>query len=284
MKRIFALLMVAAMLLTMTACEIRLNGFGPSDDHHDDQEPAATISPMMPTIAPEEFEPPMPSEPVMEEPMAPTEPVAPTEPAAPTSCPHDYTAATCDAPAKCALCGETKGDALGHDYQGGDCDTAGKCSRCGKKGEKPSGHTDGWGGKCSVCGAKTDRYYDIQKALDRSERYPKYIGINYDLICNEYDLYNMTKELKYFNDAHEHTLEIYEYLKKVISLCEDYKELDMLTDECRDLLLEMPTVPGSTSSSAIRSYISDAKGFARKASRISVIYNVLCDDYELPGV
>ena len=58
----------------------------------------------------------------------------------------------------------------------------------------------------------------------------------------------------------------------------------MLTDECRELLLEYPTVPASASSSAMRSYISDARSFARKAQNVGIIYNVLCANYELPGI
>ena len=44
-----------------------------------------------------------------------------------TECAHQYSAATCDIPAKCNLCGKTDGSALGHrtDF--------GKCSACGTK-------------------------------------------------------------------------------------------------------------------------------------------------------
>lgn len=41
------------------------------------------------------------------------------------ACEHKYSKATCTTAAKCTLCGETSGKALGHNY------AAGKCSRCG---------------------------------------------------------------------------------------------------------------------------------------------------------
>ena len=39
---------------------------------------------------------------------------------------HSYSPATCDAPQKCTICGNTNGNALGHDF------SSGNCSRCGK--------------------------------------------------------------------------------------------------------------------------------------------------------
>ena len=274
MKRVLAI-MILAISLTLSACTIRI----PMPDRPSlggsGGEIIPTVSPSIPVVEPtmpEEY--PMPTEPVT--------PEGPSEPAGPASCQHTYSDATCDVPATCSKCGQTTGDALGHNFQGGSCDTPGTCSRCGAT--SGTGAHNYYGSKCTVCGDKTQRYYDIQDALKRCERYPKYMKSNYELICSDQELFNMTKEAQYFTKAHKRALEVHDYLQNIINFCEDYNELHMLTDECRDLLLEMPTVPGSSTTSAMRSYISDAKLFALNASRLSVIYNVLCESYELPGV
>ena len=303
MKRYLWLLLAAFMLMSLVGCSVDFknnasgNGGKPTD--------APTIAPTEPVIMESEpviveptepvvvdpTEPVVvePTEPGVADPTEPTEATESTEPLASDSadsgaCSHDYAEATCDAPAQCTICGETNGEALGHNFEGGDCETAGKCSRCGKTADEPDGHKDGYGGKCAVCGSKTERYYDIQKALNDVERYFKYSNSNYELIDNQYEQFKLTKDPRNFTKAHEYVLEIHEYLQKIIGKCEDYKELDMLTDDCRDLILEMPIVPESSSDSAMRSYISDARSYARDASRLSVIYNVLCENYELPGV
>ena len=58
---------------------------------------------------------------------APTTAVIPatTAPATEPRCVHEYTDADCTTPKTCALCGITRGNALGHDY------AEGICSRCG---------------------------------------------------------------------------------------------------------------------------------------------------------
>ena len=47
------------------------------------------------------------------------------QPEAEQKCEHKFSKATCTAAAKCTLCGEVSGKALGHSY------SAGKCTRCG---------------------------------------------------------------------------------------------------------------------------------------------------------
>lgn len=294
MKRIFLMITAVVLLLSLVGCEIRLPGIDISiNNSNNSPKPVGTVAPnatdAMPTVAPTiaPTMPMMPTEPAFE----PTEPAeeptqsedTPNKPATPAECSHSYTGANCETPATCTLCGNTNGEALGHSFEGGSCDTPGTCSRCGKQSESGGEHTY-YGGICTVCGNRNERFDEIKNALKRSERYPKYIEINYGLIDSEYELFKLTSDPDCFADAHKYALEIHDWLNMVIKYCEDYRELNMLTDDCRELLLEYPTVPSSASTSAMRSYISDARAYARKASRISIPYNVLCEDYDLPGV
>lgn len=203
-----------------------------------------------------------------------------TEPApAPTECSHDYSKATCTAAATCKLCGATTGSKVEHQYSKATCTKPATCGVCGattgSKGEHVYNKTS-----CTVCGAQNPKYAEIAKALKDVERYPKYIQSNKDLIDIYYDKFKLatssSKEMQCFNDTHKRVLEIHDYLQKIIKKCGKYEELKMLVEDCE---IDMPVVPSSTSTSALRSYISKAKTYALKASRISVLYNVLCDSY-----
>lgn len=52
---------------------------------------------------------------------------------------HNFSKATCEAPAKCQRCGKTRGEALGHNYKNG------KCTRCGKAQPKMENKKFGYG-------------------------------------------------------------------------------------------------------------------------------------------
>ncbi len=257
MKKFSVVFLVMAMCLSLCAC--MSNDTGMSNNGA-----AAVVTPTQAaTIAPTM---PVPTEPAEE--MTPsTAPVEgntnPTEGNAnqennntPAGCNHSFSEATCQKPATCSLCGETKGELGAH-----------KFTKTG----------------CSVCGAENPARAEIAAALKAIERYPKYIEINKDLIANEYDLFNMTGDLKYFNDAHEHTLQIQDYLKKVIDKCKDYVDEDFwikeIVEDSQECVLEMPVVPTSTGKSTIRSYISKCKTYSTKADRIFAVYDNLCKDY-----
>ena len=74
---------------------------------------------------------------------------------------HDYTAADCDTPKTCKVCGATEGKALGHSWSDGSCENAISCSVCGEIAGKPFGHR--WSDpdptlcsskrSCFICGA-----------------------------------------------------------------------------------------------------------------------------------
>ena len=55
-------------------------------------------------------------------------------------CPHSYTEATCETPAKCIYCNKTKGSALGHSYVDATCEKAKECTVCGKIEGEALGH------------------------------------------------------------------------------------------------------------------------------------------------
>lgn len=75
---------------------------------------------------------------------------------------HEFSAATCTAPATCSKCGETEGEALGHDWLEATCIQAKTCQRClGTQGEA-LGHK--WNDAtctkpmiCSVCGEESGK-------------------------------------------------------------------------------------------------------------------------------
>ncbi len=73
---------------------------------------------------------------------------------------HSWLAADCEYPKRCAVCGETEGEAKGHSYSESDCENPATCANCGLTEGEAVGHT--WVDAncttpktCSVCG-KTD--------------------------------------------------------------------------------------------------------------------------------
>ena len=73
-----------------------------------------------------------------------------TEPTAP-ACTHEFSEASCTAPATCALCGETVGEKLAHEYTEATCTKRPECIYCGKKRGSTLGHNYE-NGKCTNCG------------------------------------------------------------------------------------------------------------------------------------
>ncbi len=75
-------------------------------------------------------------------------------------CDHDFEKATCEKPATCSLCGETKGDVGDHKYIEANCETAKRCRYCNKKVGEPLGHDYSIYGVCTACKAKDPMYVD----------------------------------------------------------------------------------------------------------------------------
>jgi hypothetical protein len=248
MKKLLAAILAVVMCVALCAC-----GTGDADVSENGGNGAMKPT-QAPTVAPTM---PMATEPVEDATAEPTQgttqPEATTQPAA---CSHNFTEATCQKPATCTLCGETNGETAAHKFNKATC---------------------------TVCGAENPTYSKIAKALKDMERYPKYISINKDLIATQYDLFKLNGDMKHFTDAHENTLQIQGYLKKVIEICEDYVNDDFwikkIVEDCQECILEMPIVPTSTGTSAIRSYISKCKTYSTKADRIFVLYKNLCETY-----
>lgn len=70
---------------------------------------------------------------------------------------HQWTAAACDKPKTCTLCGNTEGTPLGHTYDSPSCDKPSKCTVCGEDSTTPTGHkyseaTCDKPAVCTVCG------------------------------------------------------------------------------------------------------------------------------------
>lgn len=196
---------------------------------------------------------------------------------------HDWENATCTSPKTCKICQETSGSANGHDWKSATCKAPKTCKDCGETSGSIGEHAFD-GSTCTICG-QTNYSSDaeIAQALKKIERYVKYIEINKDLIANEYDLYCLSGDLQYFNDAHEHTLEINEYLKKVIEIFEDINSnhyfIKSIPSDCQECILSMPTVPSNTSSTSIKSYMRKCSSFAEKADRVFVFYEKLCETF-----
>ena len=196
MKKLFAIFLIAVMCLSLCACAPGNTGVDRNNDGAAAVTPtdAATIAPTMPMATEPAFEDMAPSTAPAEDSAEPTEGNASqgsgntNQGSGNTSagCNHNFSEATCQKPATCSLCGETKGELGAH-----------KFTKTG----------------CSVCGAENPARAGIAKALKAIERYPKYININKDLIETDYNLFDMTSDLKHFNNAHKRTLEIQDYLK-----------------------------------------------------------------------
>lgn len=74
------------------------------------------------------------------------------------SCQHEWSAASCEEPEKCNLCGESRGEPLGHTWENATCSTPKTCSVCGLTEGEVLEHT--WAEAtydapktCIVCGA-----------------------------------------------------------------------------------------------------------------------------------
>ena len=79
------------------------------------------------------------------------ETAATAEPPAATPHTHNYSAATCTAPAKCS-CGATKGAALGHNFRAATCTSPKTCKICGKTEGTAADHSYDTAGTCTKCG------------------------------------------------------------------------------------------------------------------------------------
>lgn len=290
MKKCILLICCLALMLLLTACDLNglkdiVSGDLGGDSMGGVQQPPAT---MVPTMAPIATAPAM-TMPVEIEPTDPPEEEEPsTEPddsgsgtQDPAICNHQYSAATCTSPAVCQLCGETNGAALEHNFVGGDCATAATCSYCGAAAPGGGQHSF-YGGICRNCGAKNERYDKIRRALQLAERYINYSTINFQLIESQERQFEMTKDPKIYTKVHEEVLEVHDWMQNLVKACEDYQELHTLTENAQELVLEMPIAASSATSTAFRKYISSAKLYAQKASRMKAIYNAWCEDYDLP--
>lgn len=73
---------------------------------------------------------------------------------------HNWTSATCTAPATCTICGTTEGSALSHTWADATCTVAKTCTVCGTTEGDVSGHTwDADTGRCTICGETVSAEY-----------------------------------------------------------------------------------------------------------------------------
>lgn len=73
---------------------------------------------------------------------------------------HNWTSATCTAPATCTICGTTEGSALSHTWVDATCIVAKTCTVCGTTEGDVSGHNwDADTGRCTICGETVSTEY-----------------------------------------------------------------------------------------------------------------------------
>lgn len=193
MKRIIAMLLVAACLFSMTACLEQPHSAETEDDREtiesiktepteestlestssteesvssesepSDTEPAETNPPVTKPTEPSL----RPTEPETE----PTQPSAePTEPAAtePVHI-HTWENATCTNPKTCTTCGATEGSANGHDWMAATCNEPKTCNSCGATEGTVLTHNY-VGGTCSHCGLIYSNFTIPSSGYDGSE-------------------------------------------------------------------------------------------------------------------
>ena len=160
-----------------------------------------------------------------------------------------------------------------HIWDNGSCEQYKSCTACGTKSTELGKHNFNKTA-CIVCGEPNPISKDIAKALKDIERYVFYISNNRDLIVNAYNLYYLTKDYGYFSDVLNDTLDIVDYLRKVVSKCQKYVEydiiLEIMIENCQEHILDAPA--GSSN-------IGDYKLYAEQANRIFVFYDSLCKTY-----
>lgn len=84
---------------------------------------------------------------------------------------HDYSDATCKAPATCKVCGKSNGATLNHNFSAATCTKAKTCSVCGATEGSPSGHSlvDCVCSNCGVVKITLDQLQGTWKATTYSE-------------------------------------------------------------------------------------------------------------------
>lgn len=169
MKRVITLLLVLAMLLSLTACadsdknptdpsssgQAATDGKENTTDSTTDTTGATQESTGEPTSAPTSAPTTAATQASTQAPtQAPT--VAPTQPT-PTACSHNWKAATCTAAKTCTKCGATEGNAAGHSYTNATCTAPKTCTTCGATDGNAAEHSYS-NGACSACGAADPNY------------------------------------------------------------------------------------------------------------------------------
>lgn len=89
------------------------------------------------------------------------------------SCEHEWLDASCEEPAKCSLCEEVKGEALGHTWADATCETPNTCSVCGTTDGEALGHT--WVDatydspkSCTTCGKTEGEALPVIQAVEQA--------------------------------------------------------------------------------------------------------------------
>ena len=189
--------------------------------------------------------------------------------------PHTFSEATCTAAATCSACGAVNGEPLPHTLTKATCQEFATCTVCGLTGTEKGAHSYNKG-TCSVCGHQDPRYAEIKSILTKIERYPTYLKLDCSILETQVDLYKINGKASVLMDIIDKVDEMYGYVKKVRDACKDQRELKLLYDECLDV--EYPGTSGS-SSSAIRSYLSNVNKFKRQCGYVYMMYDVIAPSY-----
>lgn len=181
MKRLFSLILLSIVLLSLCACDKNSNqniassttsnqaATDNTDESIDSTAETTQAATEEPTTAPTTESTNAPTEePTTKPPETPA--TKPTEiPTAPTACSHSYKDATCTAPKTCTKCGVAEGNAAGHSYKDATCTAPQTCAKCGTTEGRAVGHN--WKNAtcttakvCSICntteGNTTEHQYD----------------------------------------------------------------------------------------------------------------------------
>jgi len=156
MKKIFALLLVPAMLFTLAACDNSSQTTDPSTEPSqttteatgsttDNTEETTGVT-QAPTDKPTDEPTTAPTE---ETTAPPTQKPTETPTTQPTVCNHSWKAASCTEPKTCKTCGAREGSAAGHSWKTATCTAPKTCKTCGATEGSAAGHS--W--KTATCTA-----------------------------------------------------------------------------------------------------------------------------------
>lgn len=145
---------------------------------------------------------------------------------------HDFAPATCTAPSTCTRCGETTGEALGHKYSEATCIRPSTCIRCGESVGDKAPHSTEFG-VCTVCN-------ELQGSDDAQAIVKSWLQLELDS-CNAFQTVVSGED---YYSQYASAVSLYQALVQqydaLIQQCEKYPEKAALTEALEKAKAALP--------------------------------------------